>query len=411
MKQNTQARTLEWLQAQPLNIQTAIIHDVLELARIIATSVMKEEVTSLAGERYSREKPHRGRYSRHGTNPGSIQLQNQRLPIDVPRVRNTNTGSFVPLKSYAELHTVKEADDTLLHAIIHGLGTRNYRHAIETTADAFGLSKSRISEQVVAQTTAAYKHLKERSLKDTPIVAMQIDGKSLQREQMIVVLGYDDSGKPMILDIIQASTENARAVGDMLRSLLRRGLKIDGGVLVVSDGGTGIIKALNTVLAGRCVHQRCRFHKAENVASYLPQSQQGEWKKRLFNAWKHHDYAKAKAAVLQCVVDLERINPSAAASLREGFEQTLTLQKLNMNVVFARSLATTNRIENLNRQLTRYTRNITNWCTADQRLRWVAYAALTAEQRMNKLHNYKHIGELKTAISTFLRKSKRRTDS
>ena len=411
MDQHTKPRGLQWLMSQPQSTQTAVIQDLLELGRIVAEGVLQQEVAELAGERYTRDKPHRGRYSRHGANPGSIQLGNQRLPIDVPRVRNTRSNKCVPLKSYAELHAADTPGDEMLNVIALGVGTRNYQSIVETTADAFGLSKSRVSALVVEQTAAAYKHMQERRLSNHSFVALMIDGKTFQREQIIVALGYDLDGVGHVLDMIQASTENARAVGDMLRGLVRRGIKPGKGMLVVSDGGKGIIAAMKSVFAGMHLHQRCRFHKAENVASYLPEAIQAEWKKRLFTIWKIDDYNEARAQLQQCVDELSRINVSAANSLREGFEQTLTLQRIGMNKLFARSLGTTNRIENLNRQMSRLTRNVTNWCTPDQRLRWASFAALTAEQRMNKLHNHKHTKDLATAISDFLRKSRRSKDS
>ncbi|NQW29019.1 MAG: transposase [Ignavibacteria bacterium] len=407
MDEHTKPRGLEWLMKQPQSTQTAIIQDLLELGRIVANGVMQQEVSSLAGERYTHEKPHDGRYSRHGTNPGSIQIGNQRLPIEVPRVRDTSNEECIRLQSYAELHKADQPGEELLNAIALGVGTRNYRSIVETTADAFGLSKSRVSTLVVEQTAAAYKHLQERSLSERTFVALMIDGKTFQREQIIVALGYDLDGVGHVLDMIQTSTENARAVGDMLRKLVRRGMKHGTGMLVVSDGGKGIIAAMKSVFAGMHVHQRCRFHKAENVASYLPEAIQAEWKMRLFTIWKIDDYNEARAQLQQCVDQLSLINLSAANSLREGFEQTLTLQRIGMNKLFARSLGTTNRIENLNRQMARLTRNVTNWCTTDQRLRWASFAALTAERRMNKLHNHKHVKNLANSISEFLRKSKR----
>jgi len=411
MDQHTKPRGLQWLMSQPQSTQTAIIQDLLELGRIVANGVMQQEVCGLAGERYTREKPHDGRYSRHGTNPGSIQIGNQRLPIEVPRVRDTSNEKCVPLTSYTELHAVGNPGEELLNAIALGVGTRNYQSIVETTADTFGLSKSRVSALVVEQTAAAYKHMQERPLSESSFVALMIDGKTFQREQIIVALGYDLDGVGHVLDMIQASTENARAVGDMLRKLVRRGMKPGNGMLVVSDGGKGIIAAMKSVFVGMHVHQRCRFHKAENVASYLPDAVQAEWKKRLFTIWKIDDYNEAHAQLLKCVDDLSRINVSAANSLREGLEQTLTLQRIGMNKHFARSLGTTNRIENLNRQMSRLTRSVTNWCTPDQRLRWASFAALTAERRMNKLHNHKHTPTLAKAISDFLRKSKRSKDS
>ena len=180
---------------------------------------------------------------------------------------------------------------------------------------------------------------------------------------------------------------------------------------MVSDGGKGIIAVIKTVFAGMHVHQKCRVHKVHNVISYLPESIQTDWKKRLVAIWNIDNYDTALSQLEQCADELRSINPSAANSLSEGLEQTLTLQRIGMNKLFARSLGSTNRIENLNRQLARITRNVTNWCTPDQRLRWAALAALPAEQRMNKLHNYKHIHKLENAISDFLRKSKRNRTS
>ena len=143
----------------------------------------------------------------------------------MPRVRDSQTSQCVSLSSYGELHDVGSVPPEVLRAIALGIGTRNYHSIVETTADAFGLSKSRISALVVEQTAEAYKHLQERSLGNRNMVALMIDGKTFQREQIIVALGYDADGVRHVLDMIQASTENSRAVGEMLRKLVRRGFK------------------------------------------------------------------------------------------------------------------------------------------------------------------------------------------
>ena len=243
------------------------------------------------------------------------------------------------------------------------------------------------------------------------MAAIMIDGKTFQREQIIVALGFDRTGEPFVLDMIQSTSENARAIGDMLRRLLKRGMRIAKGVLVVCDGSKGIKAAVDRVLGDQCVVQRCRVHKAENVASYLPKDSQTAWKRKLFAAWKIDDYGDAKQQLLAYVTELKHINPSAAQSLLEGLEETITLQRLGMNALFGRSLGTTNRIENLNRCMERFTRNVCYWSNADQRLRWAVLAAVHHETRMNRIGNYQALDSLAIAISKELRKSKRNSAS
>ena len=232
MSEHTQTPTLAWFQRQDIATQTAMVRDVVELVRIVASSVMAEEVTELAGEPYSRQKPHAGQYMRHGTNPGSIQVGEQRVPIPVPRVRDAVNGECRSLESYQELHATIDPGEGLLRAIALGVGTRNYKDVMETAADAFGVSKSRISASFVERSGVAYKEFRERTLEGEPIVAMIIDGKTFASEQIIVVLGITRLGDPMVLDMIQATSENARAIGDMLRRLLRRGMRTTKGMLL-----------------------------------------------------------------------------------------------------------------------------------------------------------------------------------
>lgn len=405
MSEHTQTPTLAWFQRQDIATQTAMVRDVVELVRIVASSVMAEEVRELAGEPYSRQKPHAGQYMRHGTNPGSIQVGEQRVPIPVPRVRDGVSGECRSLESYQELHAQIDPSEGLMRAMVLGVGTRNYRDVITTAADAFGVSKSRISESFVARSTLALKEFRERSLAGEPFVALMIDGKTFASQQIIVVLGFDRTGAPMVLDMIQSTSENARAIGDMLRRLLKRGMRLCKGMLIVSDGSKGIHAAAKRVFGDRSLMQRCRFHKAENVASYLPKEQQATWKRKLMMAWKIDDYTNARNQLLEYERELRKINPSAAQSLLEGLEETITLQKLGMNALFARSLGTTNRIENMNRTMERFTRNVSYWSGSDQRLRWAALAVLHHETRMNKLGNYHELDNLSEAISKLIRKS------
>lgn len=411
MNELTQTATFEWLKAQDLATRVAMVRDVTEIVRIVVNELFEDEVEDLAGARHSREKPHDGRYVRHGSNPGSIQIGEQRVPIRVPRVRDRVEGSCQPLETYQEMHTVAEPSEGLMRAIALGIGTRNFKGVIDTAVDAFGVSKSRISASFVERSAQAYHEFRERAMPSEPISVIMIDGKTFQREQIIVVLGFDRTGEPFVLDMIQSTSENARAIGDMLRRLLKRGMCIAKGVLVVCDGSKGIKAAAQRVLGDQCAIQRCRVHKAENVASYLPKELQAPWKRKLFAAWKIDDYREAKIQLDAYVKELKHINPSASHSLVEGLEETITLQKLGMNALFGRSLGTTNRIENLNRCMERFTRHVCYWSKSDQRLRWAVLAAMHHETRMNRLGNYHALDSLAIAISKELRKSKRASAS
>lgn len=407
MDELTQTPTYQWLKTQDAATRVAMIRDVTEIVRIVARELFEDEVAELAGARHSRDKPHGGRYVRHGSNPGSIQIGEQRVPVEVPRVRDRVEGACRTLETYTGLHTVAEPSEGLLRAIALGIGTRNFKDLIETAADGFGVSKSRISASFVERSAQACHEFRERSLPSEPISVIMIDGKTFQRQQIIVALGFDRAGEPFVLDMIQSTSENARTIADMLRRLIKRGMRTAKGVLIVCDGSKGITAAAQRVLGDRSVIQRCRVHKAENVASYLPKELQAQWRRRLFAAWKLDDYRQAKTQLLAYVAELKQINPSAAQSLLEGLEETLTLQRLGMNALFGRSLGTTNRIENLNRCMERFTRQVSYWSEKDQRLRWAALAALHHETRMNRLGNYQALDSLALAISKELRKSKR----
>lgn len=407
MSEHTQPATFSWLLEQNTSTQTAILRDIDELVRIIARELIEQEVERYAGARHSRDKPHSSRYARHGSNPGSIHVGTHRLPIDVPRVRDQINGKCKTLASYKQMHKLSEPPESLLQAIALGVGTRNYHHLIETASDSFGLSKSQISAQFVERSAKAYEEFRNRPLPKLPIVAMMIDGKTFQRQQIIVALGYDQTGKPHVLDMIHSTTENSRAIADMLRGLLKRGLNTKRGLLLICDGSKGILAAAQRVL-GNCLIQRCRVHKAENVASYLTRELQAKWRRKLYDAWKLNDYGKTKEKFDTFIEELEHINVSAARSLQEGLEETLTLQRIGMNELFGRYFGTTNRIENLNRTMERFTRNVCFWSQADQRLRWACLAALHHESKMKRIGNAEHLEKLTDAIIKQLRKSNRR---
>jgi len=183
-----------------------------------------------------------------------------------------------------------------------------------------------------------------------------------------------------------------------LKDLIERGLKFEDGLLFIIDGSKGMRKAIIETFGEKAVIQRCQWHKRENVVSYLNEEDQQYFRKKLQAAYREPKYEDAKEKLLSIHEELEVLNRSAANSLNEGLEETLTIHRLKVYKYFDRSFTTTNCIENLNSQLTKYIRKVKRWISSDQRYRWVVLGIMEAEHRMRRVQNYKELDLLKDAI-------------
>lgn len=399
-----QREKLIWFYDQPVDLKFEILFNHLEMSRLMANQIMEEIVQEKTGQRYEHAFDGEKKYYRHGYNPSSIKLRDQRLPIEIPRIREAATGKCISLPGIEHLRTVPDPGDEVLQKIIHGISTRDYKKVTNHLAENFGLSSSQVSREFIEQSEQAFKYFCERTFEDHTFVALLIDGKYLASQQMVVALGITDKGIKIPLAFIQTSGENSRAIGQLLKQLKEKKFTFHYGLLVVVDGSKGIYKAVTDVFGKKAIIQRCQWHKRENVLSYLNEKDKLNYKTRLQNAYHETNYNKAKAMLMQIYQELFKINQSAAASLKEGLEDTLTLHKLKMSLLFNRSLGTTNCIENLNSQLAKYTRNVKHWSNSNQRQRWVAAALLESENNLNKIHNFKHINKLQEAIKNYLSK-------
>jgi transposase-like protein len=238
----------------------------------------------------------------------------------------------------------------------------------------------------------------ERRLEKYDFVALMFDGKRFGDDGVIVALGITMAGQKVMLGIIQSDTENHVVCGDFLRRLVDRGLSYREGLLVVIDGARGFRKAISEVFGRHGVVQRCQWHKRENVVKYLPQKLQGEYRKKLQAAYEIDDYEAARKALLAIRKELCRINESAASSLDEGFEETLTVQKLGLSRELRRSLKTTNCIESVLSQVASKTDKVDFWKNSNQKQRWAAAALLEIEPRLNKISGYRQLKALRAAL-------------
>jgi transposase-like protein len=389
--------TLRQVLDQPVKVKLQLLQHYAEMARLLAGEIMDEEVETLTGRCYSRDKPHGGRYRRWGCNPGSICVDGERVPVDVPRVRNVEAGVERPLQSY---RSMKEAapSNRLAETILLGLSQGDYQRVASQFVDGFGLSQSSVSRRFAKRAEKALRKFESRPLEEENFLALWIDGKHVAGEQMIICAGVTEAGHKKVLGFTQATTERSGPIKELFRDLLERGLTFEEGLLCVVDGGKGLRKAIDEVFGQRAQVQRCQWHKRENVVSYLPKADQKTWRSKLRRAYQEPSYEAAKARLLELKTELEPINRKAARSLEEGLEETLTLHRLGLFEELGRSLKTTNCIENLNGQVDRYLGNVKRWHHSPQRCRWMALALLEAERRMRRLTGYRHLPKLKRAL-------------
>jgi len=381
-------------EALDMDAKVELIRALIPLGLMHVQELLDEEVCALAGPRYEHDET--ASTNRYGTNPGSVGLGGQRVPIRVPRVRGAQ--GEIPLKSYAGLSGRGEVDQVLVRRVLYGVSCRNYAAAAEAIPGAIGLSKSTVSRTFVEASAAKLREFQERDLSGEDIVAMFLDGKTFADSTMVVALGVTSSGEKPFLGFVETGTENAGTLTDFLRSLLDRGLDVSRGLLVVIDGAKGLRSAVKTALKGRAVVQRCAWHKRENVLRYLPKSDQPTWRRRLQRAYDRPTYAEALVALKALHAELEQKNQSAAASLAEGMDETLTLHRLGVYGVLGRSLKTTNCLESVNSLVEERCAKVDSWKSSGQKQRWLTTALLDIEPRLRKIKGYKHLPELRAAI-------------
>ena len=205
------------------------------------------------------------------------------------------------------------------------------------------------------------------------------------------------------LGFVETDTENAQVLTPFLRSLLERGLDISQGLLVIIDGGKGLQAAVKKAFRKRALIQRCQWHKRENVVSYLSKGEQASWRKRLQWAYNRPEYEEALTALEQLHGELEERNQSAAGSLEEGLEETLTLHRLGVHAVLGRSFKTTNCLESVNALVEERCAKVDHWKNSSQRQRWLATALVDIEPRLRKVVGYRHLPELREALKRELK--------
>jgi transposase-like protein len=325
-----------------------------------------------------------------------VRLAGQQIGIEVPRVRGPR--GEVSLTSYESFGRDGDLNETLFRRVLYGISCRDYETAAEAVPGAIGLSSSTVSRQFVAASARRLQELMARDLTDLDIVALFMDGKTFAADELVLALGVTMDGRKVVLGFVQTATENARTLKAFLGELQSRGLSVAQGVLVVIDGSKGLSAAVKDAFKGLAVVQRCQWHKRENVVGYLPKGEQASWRRRLQLAYQRPTYAEAKRELLKLERELEKINQSAAASLREGLEETLTLHRLGVYARLGLSFKTTNCIESINSMAERRCGKVKAWKNSSQKQRWFAAALLDIEPRLRRVRGYRELPCLREAL-------------
>ena len=353
--------------------------------------MMQAEVEALAGERSQRQAERTA--SRWGSERGYCVVMGQKVPIQRPRVRTTDDKE-VRLGSYEMFHRGEPLTETVWEKLMLGLSTRKYGQAVREFREAYGLEKSAISEHFIEASRKKLKEMMERRLDKTRLCALLIDATPFQGQQLVAALGISEDGRKTILGIRQGATENATVVGELLGDLFERGLDFTAPRLYVLDGGKALTAAVKKYAGETAAIQRCQVHKRRNVLDHLTDEQRPTVAKKLNAAYALEDHAAAKDALNTLHRELMDLNPSAARSLAEGMEETLTVHRLHLPLQLRKTMASTNVIESAFSIVEQVCKNVKRWHDGDQRERWVGSGLLVAEKQFRRIQGYKQIPAL-----------------
>jgi transposase-like protein len=366
----------------------------------VLAELMEEEVDEVVGPR-GKHNPERTAV-RHGREAGEVTLGGRRVRVERPRVRSVDGESEVPLRTYEHFADRDPFSRHVLEQLLAGVSTRRFERTrepvgAEVEALARSTSRSAVSREFVSRTRDNLVELMSRRLDDLRLAVLMLDGIELKGRCCVVALGISTDGVKLPLGLWDGSTENATVAKELLSNLVARGLDTGQGVLCVIDGAKALRKAIDEVL-GPVPVQRCVRHKERNVLDHLPERDRPQVKQRLRRAWARDEHERALDELRTLAGELERSHPGAAASLREGMEETLTVTRLGVKGSLKQTLQSTNPCESMIEIVRRTSRNVKRWQSGDMCLRWTAAGMLEAERQFRRVIGYRDLAKLALAV-------------
>lgn len=373
----------------------------------VMAALMEADVSALAGPKGRHDK---GRTAvRHGRERGSVTLGGRRVPVTRPRVRAADGSAELAVASYELFSSTEILGRMAMEKMLAGLSTRRYPVGLEpvgaqVTETCSATSKSAVSRRFVAMTETALAELLSRDLSGLDLVALMIDGVHFAESCCIVALGIGIDGVKHPLALVEGSTENATLVTDLLVDLRERGLDVTRPMLVGLDGSKALRKAVLDVLDNPII-QRCQLHKIRNVKDHVPQRLRSSVGRKMTDAYHAASALEAEAALLALAGELDRTHPGAAASLREGLDETLTVLRLGVPPTLARTLRSTNCIESMISVCREHAGNVKRWRDGQMALRWCAAGMVEAGKQFRRVNGHLHLPTLRAALEREAAKS------
>lgn len=403
LAEELQQNSLAEINQKVLNemLEEGITQVCLDVGKVIVEQFLQKEVSDLCGSRYQRSVE--GEHYRYGSEQGYGYIAGQKIPVLKPRVR-TKTSKEVPLLNYEKIKNPQTFTKDVSRRLLCGVSCRDYDKVIDKAGECFGISKSSVSRSFKAATRSELEKLLSRDLSRQQWVVVYIDGKAIGGEMIIIAIGVAITGEKQVLGFRQGSTENKSVVSGLLTDLKERGLNGEEGLLFLLDGSKALKSAVVEHYEGQCFIQRCRVHKKRNVLDHVPKGQQMMINQLLSAAYKERNIDQARLKLNSLITKLEKYNPDAAGSLKEGLEESLTVLKFNLPEKLTKSLLTTNAIESMLSVASNLMKRVKRWRGGDMRKRWIGAGLLRAEQRCKKLRGYKHLRELSKSIKYELEK-------
>lgn len=367
----------------------------------VLDELMGAEVAALAGPK-GRHRPDRAAY-RHGTDAGTVTLGGRRLAVRRPRVRSADGASELPLASYETARSTDLLAEGIVARMLAGLSTRRYGVGLEPVgaaieAKAAGTSHAAVSRRFVAATAERLATFMGRSLDGQRFLVVMLDGFRMGEHLLLGALGIRADGVKVPLGVVEGAVENEAVVLALLADLRERGLDATDGLLFVVDGGKGIGAGLRSLFGTSVMIHRCRRHKERNVLARLPEIERPLVQRRLRAAWAEPDTDRAKAQLEALARSLAHQRPGAAASLREGLSETLTLTRLGITGSLRRTLESTNPMESMIEIVRDHATRVKRWESGEMALRWAAAGMLAAEAQFRRVNGHAQLPALAAAL-------------
>ena len=384
------------------DVQHAFYGLCVNAGKQVLAAMMEADREAVCG---ARNVPDAGRTAvRGGTTRSSVVLGGQRIGIKKPRARSLLRGEL-ELPSFAWAAETDPLDMATMASIAAGVSTRRYAGTLDklpAPEEARSVSKSAVSRRWVALSEAQLHEWLSSSISKLDLPVVMIDGIHFRDRVILVALGIDSQGNKHVLGLREGSTESTRVVRSLLSDLVERGLDADRARLWVIDGGKALRKAIVECFGALALVQRCQEHKRRNVIEHLPQELHASVGRAMRDAWDGANADLAKKQLQRLAASLQARHPGAAASLREGLDETVTAQALGITGALYRTLRTTNPIENLNGSIAHFTRNVKRWKDGQMTLRWIAAALSDTKGRFRKLRGHR---DMKLLLAVLAAKS------